>query len=200
MPVKRLRLGLWPLLERPLLLMEGASVLTGRVPWWPCRGGLCDVHRLGEEVSGGGLSALGGAVDALASDHGGRSGNGDLLAVQVHCRPLEVQQFAAPSTGIAADVEEREQPMLPRGVEGRPELGDGPDGPRFAGLLTWPFGPLDGVAGTADLPLLRLRIERLARYLSPSSPRRPSGSSGVLGSLDQGDGRGSSARKNATDR
>ena len=40
-------------------------------------------------------ATLGRAVDALASDHGRRSGDGDLLGVEIDVSPAEVEQLAA---------------------------------------------------------------------------------------------------------
>src|SRR5262245_41291791 len=43
-------------------------------------------------------------------------------------------------------MEEGEQPVLAGGGKEGLELGDGPDGSRFAGRHTWPFRPFHGVA------------------------------------------------------
>ena len=60
--------------------------------------------------------------------------------------PPEVEQLAATCSGVGGDVEEREQPVLLRGGQERPELGDGPDRARLVGLRSWPLGPLHRIA------------------------------------------------------
>ena len=65
-------------------------------------------HGDGAVVDGhdAGPPALGGAVDALACDHGRRPGDGDPLCRQVNIRPAEVQQLAPAGSGVRGDVEE----------------------------------------------------------------------------------------------
>ena len=102
-------------------------------------------------------------------DDGGRAGDGDLLAVEVDVGPAEVEQFAAPGSGVGGDVEEGEQPvLLGRGQE-RPELGDGPDGARLVGLGSWPLGSLHRVAAD-DF------VHDRPRRGTPSGARRADGS------------------------
>ena len=91
-----------------------------------------------------GPAALGRAVDALARDHGGRPGDGDPLCLQVDIRPAEVEQLAPAGSGVGGDVEEGRQPVLSRGGQEGPELGDGPDGARLVGRApgaAWPAPP-----------------------------------------------------------
>jgi len=69
---------------------------------------------------GTGPVALGGPVDPLARDHGGRARDGDLLAVETAVGPAQVEHFATPGTGVGGDVEKGEQPVLAgRGQERR---------------------------------------------------------------------------------
>jgi hypothetical protein len=60
---------------------------------------------------------------------------------------LQVQQLATPSACVRGNVDEREQPLLLRGVEERSELGNGPYGSRLLALCSWSLGTLHGVAG-----------------------------------------------------
>jgi hypothetical protein len=67
-------------------------------------------------------AALGRSFDAFTSDHGRRSSDGDLLAVEVNVLPPQVEQLAAACSGVGRDVKEGEQPVLLRGGQERPEL------------------------------------------------------------------------------
>src|SRR5262249_49015519 len=90
--------------------------------------------------------ALGRPVDPFACDHSRRSGEGDVLAVEVNVLPPQVEQFAAARSGVRGDVEEGEQPVLLRGGQELPELSDGPYGARLLGLRSWPLGAFYRVA------------------------------------------------------
>jgi hypothetical protein len=54
--------------------------------------------------------------------------------------PSQVEQLAPAGSGVGGDVEEGEQPVLSRGGQERPELGDGPDGAGLVSLRPWPLG------------------------------------------------------------
>ena len=58
----------------------------------------------------------------------------------------QVEQLAATCSGVGRDVEEGEQPVLLRGGQERPELGDGPHGTGLLSLGSWPLGPFHRVA------------------------------------------------------
>ena len=45
-------------------------------------------------------------LDAFTSDHGRRSSDGDLLAVEVNVLPPQVEQLAAACSGVGRDVKE----------------------------------------------------------------------------------------------
>ena len=72
-----------------------------------------------------GPAALGRAFDALARDHGMRSGVGDRLFLPVNIWPAEVEQFAPAGSGVGGGLEERSQPVGCCGVEEGPNLARG---------------------------------------------------------------------------
>src|SRR5271170_1568481 len=53
-----------------------------------------------------GPAALSGAVDPLAADHGGGTGDGDVLVIEVDIFPSKVEQLAAPGSGVGSQMEE----------------------------------------------------------------------------------------------
>lgn len=55
-----------------------------------------------------GPAALGGAVDPLAADDGGGTRDSDVLAIEVYIFPSEIEQLAAPGSGVGGQMEEGE--------------------------------------------------------------------------------------------
>src|SRR6185312_13278564 len=112
-------------------------------------------------------AVLGRAVDALARDHGGRSGDGESLCRQVDIWPAEVQQLAPAGSGIGGDVKVGTQPVVCCVVEEGPELGHGPDGAGFFRASVRALGPIYRVAAdqlvydygvTEGLPQHRVQV------------------------------------------
>ena len=54
------------------------------------------LHGIGIDADGAGSAALGGSLDALSRDNGGRARDTDLVEVQVDVPPAEVEQLAEP--------------------------------------------------------------------------------------------------------
>ena len=95
-----------------------------------------------------GPAAFGRPVDSLACDNRRRSGDRDLLAVEVDVFPPQVEQLATSCSGVGRDVEEGEQPVLLCRSQESPELDDDPDG---AGFLSCARGRL--ARSTGLLPI-----------------------------------------------
>jgi hypothetical protein len=67
-----------------------------------------DRYGVAVDADRAGPAALGGAFNPLAAHNGGGAAEGDLGRVQFHGGPAEVQQLAAPWSGVGGEAVEGE--------------------------------------------------------------------------------------------
>lgn len=105
----------------------------------------CDSVRV--DGDGPGSAALGGPLDAFARDDSSGAHDLNAAGVEIDVGPTEVEQLAAPRTGVCGQTVKGVEAMRTNRLKKDPKLRRRPDPARFVQRCLGPFRPLHGVAG-----------------------------------------------------